>query len=163
MWKTTRGNIKSDTTKKRNVRKKKHRTQSNGFVFSPEADTVRTAFRLRVTPVCVYTSILRCDGQSQRKTDPATTRVSGVKVFHLKHFLLLLLLLLSIGVTSSSRAALRGRRSVLRCLTDRFPCGPCRLQAYCCCPCTLGLSLLSIRKQANEIETGLGGEPTTVV
>eukprot|EP00904_Undaria_pinnatifida_P002495 jgi/Undpi1/12246/HiC_scaffold_5.g01922.m1 len=39
-------------------------------------------------------------------------------------------------------------------MLDRFPCGPCRLQAYCCCPCTLGLSLLSIRRQAKEIETG---------
>lgn len=40
-------------------------------------------------------------------------------------------------------------------LLDRFPCVPCRLQAYCCCPCTLGLSLLSVRKQAAEIERGI--------
>lgn len=37
---------------------------------------------------------------------------------------------------------------------DRFPCGLCRLQAYCFCPCTLGLSLLSMRKEAKEIERG---------
>ncbi|CAM9715550.1 unnamed protein product [Pylaiella littoralis] len=41
-------------------------------------------------------------------------------------------------------------------LMDRFPCGLCRLQAYCCCPCTLGLSLLSMRSQAKEIERGVG-------
>ncbi len=41
-----------------------------------------------------------------------------------------------------------------RALLDRFPCGMCRLQAYCCCPCTLGLSLLSMRSQAKEIERG---------
>ncbi|CAM9349214.1 unnamed protein product, partial [Sphacelaria rigidula] len=37
---------------------------------------------------------------------------------------------------------------------DRFPCVPCRLQAYCCCPCTLGLSLLTIHGQAKDIEKG---------
>ncbi|CAM9832697.1 unnamed protein product, partial [Ectocarpus fasciculatus] len=43
-----------------------------------------------------------------------------------------------------------------RALMDRFPCGLCRLQAYCFCPCTLGLSLLSMRKEAKEIERGVG-------
>eukprot|EP00903_Cladosiphon_okamuranus_P018612 g17132.t1 len=43
-----------------------------------------------------------------------------------------------------------------RAFMDRFPCGLCRLQAYCCCPCTLGLSLLSVRKQAKEVERGVG-------
>eukprot|EP00752_Nemacystus_decipiens_P002756 g2574.t1 len=41
-------------------------------------------------------------------------------------------------------------------LMDRFPCGMCRLQAYCCCPCTLGLSLLSMIRQAKEVERGVG-------
>lgn len=41
-------------------------------------------------------------------------------------------------------------------LMDRFPCGMCRLQAYCCCPCTLGLSLLSVIRQAKEVERGEG-------
>ncbi|CAM9527386.1 unnamed protein product [Scytosiphon promiscuus] len=41
-------------------------------------------------------------------------------------------------------------------LMDRFPCGMCRLQTYCCCPCTLGLSLLSMLRQAKEIERGVG-------
>ncbi|CBN77832.1 conserved unknown protein [Ectocarpus siliculosus] len=49
-----------------------------------------------------------------------------------------------------------------RALMDRFPCGLCRLQAYCFCPCTLGLSLLSMRKEAKEIERGVGEVVKTV-
>ncbi|CAN0415540.1 unnamed protein product, partial [Hapterophycus canaliculatus] len=45
---------------------------------------------------------------------------------------------------------------------DRFPCGMCRLQTYCCCPCTLGLSLLCMLEQAKEIERGVGGVVASV-
>lgn len=53
-------------------------------------------------------------------------------------------------LTHASHGVSRQRRAC----QDRFPCLTCRIQTYCCCPCTLGLSLLWIRSQAKEFEEG---------
>ncbi|CAM9742610.1 unnamed protein product [Choristocarpus tenellus] len=39
-------------------------------------------------------------------------------------------------------------------LQDRFPCVTMRIQAYLCCPCTGGLSLLLLHSQVKEVERG---------